>query len=100
MKSAPVISTCRQGIDAVATVRALCGITRSREAAPGTIRGDLAMSVQLNVVYDSDTPDAAKAAPAASSVSQSAEAAKAASARNSRSMAVIALAHVRTLCER
>jgi nucleoside-diphosphate kinase len=60
MKSSPVVATCWGGLEAVATVRALCGITKSREAAPGTIRGDLAMSVQANVVHASDSSVAAK----------------------------------------
>jgi len=43
----------------VNTVRMLCGITKAREAAPGTIRGDLAMSVQANLVHASDSLEAA-----------------------------------------
>jgi nucleoside-diphosphate kinase len=46
-------------LDAVDTVRRLCGVTKAREAAPGTIRGDWAMSVQANLVHASDSLDTA-----------------------------------------
>jgi nucleoside-diphosphate kinase len=59
MQSAPVIAICVEGLDSVETVRRLCGITKSREAAPGTIRGDLAMSVQSNLVHASDSIETA-----------------------------------------
>jgi nucleoside-diphosphate kinase len=54
-----VIAICLEGLDCVETVRRLCGITKAREAAPGTIRGDLAMSVQANLVHASDSLDTA-----------------------------------------
>lgn len=60
MQSTPVIALCLEGLDAVNTVRALCGITKAREAAPGTIRGDLAMSVQANLVHASDSLETAE----------------------------------------
>jgi nucleoside-diphosphate kinase len=60
MQSTPVIAICWEGLDCVETVRRLCGITKSREAAPGTIRGDLAMSVQANLVHASDSVETAK----------------------------------------
>ena len=41
-------------------MRRLCGITKAREAAPGTIRGDWAMSVQANLVHASDSPETAR----------------------------------------
>ena len=61
MSSTPVIACCWEGVDAVNTVRLLCGITKAREAAPGTIRGDLAMSIQANLVHASDTVETAQA---------------------------------------
>ena len=60
MKSSPVIALCVEGLDAVDTVRRLCGVTKAREAEMGTIRGDLAMSIQANVVHASDSLDNAK----------------------------------------
>jgi nucleoside-diphosphate kinase len=61
MTSGPTIAVCVRGTDAVATVRLLCGVTKAREAAPGTIRGDLAMSVQRNLVHASDSLATAEA---------------------------------------
>ena len=59
MKSSPVVAQCWEGKDAVEVVRILCGVTNAREANPGTIRGDLAMSVQSNLVHASDGLEAA-----------------------------------------
>lgn len=60
MRTTPVIACCWEGVDAVETVRLLCGVTKARTAAPGTIRGDLAMSIQANLVHASDSLDTAK----------------------------------------
>ena len=60
MRSTPVVACCWEGVDCVNTVRAMCGITKAREAAPGTIRGDLAMSVQANLVHASDSLETAE----------------------------------------
>jgi nucleoside-diphosphate kinase len=59
MQLTPVIAICLEGLDCVDTVRSLCGITKSREAAPGTIRGDWAMSIQANLVHASDSIETA-----------------------------------------
>ena len=59
MQLTPVIAICLEGLDCVDTARALCGITKSREAAPGTIRGDWAMSIQANLVHASDSIETA-----------------------------------------
>ena len=59
MRSTPVVAMCWEGIEAVETVRLLSGITKARAAAPGTIRGDLAMSVACNVIHASDSYDTA-----------------------------------------
>lgn len=61
MKSAPVVACVWQGKDAVEVVRQLCGVTNSRKAAPGTIRGDFSMSMQANLIHASDSPETAKA---------------------------------------
>lgn len=42
-----------------AVVRALMGATNPKEAAPGTIRGDLAVELTENLVHGSDSPEAA-----------------------------------------
>ena len=55
MKSAPVIVMAVSGAGAVAAIRTIVGPTKSFEAPAGTIRGDLAMSMQSNVVHASDS---------------------------------------------
>ena len=60
MKSGPILATCWEGVDCVKTVRLICGVTNAREAAPGTIRGDWAMSVMCNLVHCSDSIDNAQ----------------------------------------
>lgn len=60
MQLTPVVVCCWEGVDSVNTVRQLCGVTKAREAEPGTVRGDLAMSVQSNLVHASDSPETAK----------------------------------------
>ena len=59
MQSTPVIALCLEGLDSVETVLGMCGITKARAAAPGTIRGDWAMSMQANLIHRSDTKEAA-----------------------------------------
>jgi nucleoside-diphosphate kinase len=60
MQMTPVIAICLEGLDCVETVRRLCGITKSREATAGTIRGDWAMSIQANLVHASDSVETAQ----------------------------------------
>ncbi len=55
MKSAPVIVIALAGSGAVAAIRTIVGPTKAFEAPAGTIRGDLAMSMQSNVVHASDS---------------------------------------------
>jgi nucleoside-diphosphate kinase len=55
MKSAPVIVMALSGAGAVAAIRTIVGPTKSFEAPGGTIRGDLAMTIQSNVVHASDS---------------------------------------------
>lgn len=54
--SAPVIAMVWEGPGAVALVRSVMGATDPRSSAPGTIRGDLAVSIGANVVHGSDSP--------------------------------------------
>lgn len=60
MQQTPVIALCLEGLECVETVRSLCGITKARAAAPGTIRGDWAMSIQANLVHASDSIETAE----------------------------------------
>ena len=57
MTVTPVIVMVLKGKDAVAVVRSMTGATNSRNAAPGTIRGDFGMSGQENIVHASDSPE-------------------------------------------
>jgi len=60
MMAAPVILCCWEGIDAVEVVREMTGATNGRHAAPGTVRGDLCMSHQENIIHASDSLETAK----------------------------------------
>jgi len=59
MTSGPVIAQVLEGENAVARNREIMGATDPRKAAPGTIRADLAQSIQANVVHGSDAVDTA-----------------------------------------
>ncbi len=54
MTSAPSLMLVIEGKNVVAAVRAMAGTTDAAEAAPGTIRGDFALSIQQNVVHVSE----------------------------------------------
>ena len=60
MKSYPVVAMLWEGLDSVATIRTMIGITKAREANPGTIRGDFAMSQQYNLIHASENAVAAE----------------------------------------
>ncbi|MFC1632872.1 nucleoside-diphosphate kinase [Patescibacteria group bacterium] len=60
IQSAPIVAVCIEGIEAVKVVRALAGDTSGRKADIGTIRGDLCMSVQTNIVHSSGNPEEAE----------------------------------------
>lgn len=60
MKSYPVVAMLLEGKDVVATIRKMIGITKARDAEPGTIRGDFAMSQQYNLVHASESVEAAQ----------------------------------------
>jgi nucleoside-diphosphate kinase len=53
--SAPVVAMVWEGPGAVALVRAMMGATDPPASAPGTIRGDLAVTIGQNVVHGSDS---------------------------------------------
>ena len=55
MMVTPVVAICVAGLDTVETVRQMVGVTNSRRALPGTIRGDFSMSGEQNVVHASDS---------------------------------------------
>ena len=57
--SAPVVAMVWEGPGAVAMVRAIMGATNPANAAPGTIRGDLAVSIGMNIIHGSDSVERA-----------------------------------------
>jgi nucleoside-diphosphate kinase len=59
--SGPTLALVLEGREAVAVVRNLIGATDGAKAAPGTIRGDFALSVQNNLIHGSDSPENAAA---------------------------------------
>jgi nucleoside-diphosphate kinase len=60
MQSSPVVAMLWEGLDCINAVRILTGTTLAREAEAGSIRGDLGMSQQLNLIHASDSPENAK----------------------------------------
>jgi nucleoside-diphosphate kinase len=58
--SGPIVAMVIEGEEAVKIMRKLIGATNAKEAEPGTIRGDLAMSNQKNAVHASDSAENAK----------------------------------------
>lgn len=57
--SCPIIAMVVEGKGAVDTVRRTMGATDPAKADPGTIRGDLAMDIQPNLVHGSDSLESA-----------------------------------------
>jgi nucleoside-diphosphate kinase len=55
----PLVAMVVEGPEAWKVVRTLVGATNPREAAPGTIRGDLAVELTENLVHASDGPESA-----------------------------------------
>jgi nucleoside-diphosphate kinase len=60
MSSGPVMIQVLEGENAVAKHRELMGATDPKKADKGTIRADLAASIEENVVHGSDSADNAK----------------------------------------
>jgi len=56
----PVVAMRVRGEGAIKVMRSLMGATNPAEAAPGTIRGDLAVSMPDNLVHGSDSPESAQ----------------------------------------
>lgn len=60
IQASPVVAMLWEGLECVDAVRKITGITKARAAEAGSIRGDLAMSHQLNLIHASDTPENAQ----------------------------------------
>ena len=59
MTSGPVVVQVLEGDNAIAKNREIMGATDPRKADKGTIRGDLAESIERNVAHGSDAPETA-----------------------------------------
>ena len=58
--SGPIVAMVLQGLQAISVAREINGATDPKEAAPGSIRGDMAISKQSNLVHASDSSNSAK----------------------------------------
>ena len=58
--SAPTLALTLEGESAISVVRTTMGATNPTDAAPGTIRGDLALAMPDNLVHGSDSPESAE----------------------------------------
>lgn len=59
--SSALVALALEGPKAISVVRSMVGATRPAEAAPGTIRGDLALETAQNLIHASDGPETAAA---------------------------------------
>lgn len=57
--SGPVFAMVWEGENVISTARLLVGATNPTESAPGTIRGDYAVTVGKNIIHGSDSPESA-----------------------------------------
>jgi nucleoside-diphosphate kinase len=57
--SGPLVALALEGPNAIVLVRSMVGATRPHDAAPGSIRGDLAVETAQNLVHASDGPETA-----------------------------------------
>ena len=58
--SGPTLALVLEGESAIEVVRTTMGATNPTTAAPGTIRGDLALAMPDNLVHGSDSPESAQ----------------------------------------
>jgi len=58
--SGPTLALALEGEGAIATVRRTMGATNPADSEPGSIRGDLALSMPDNLVHGSDSPESAQ----------------------------------------
>lgn len=60
LTSGSIVAIAVHGTNAVKAIRAMMGATNPIEAAPGTIRGDFALSIDDNLTHSSSDPEAAE----------------------------------------
>jgi nucleoside-diphosphate kinase len=59
LSEGPIVVMVLEGESAISVVREAMGATNPKDAAPGTIRADLAESIERNIVHGSDSPESA-----------------------------------------
>ena len=59
--SGPIVAMAVSGTNATKAIRAMMGATNPIDATPGTVRGDLALTIDDNLVHSSSDPEAAAA---------------------------------------
>jgi nucleoside-diphosphate kinase len=57
--SGPLVAMVLVGPNAVSNVRAMMGATDPAKSAPGTIRGDFGLTIGMNLIHGSDSPERA-----------------------------------------
>ena len=57
ISSGPVVAMIWEGENVVTLSRKLMGATKPEDAAPGTIRGDFANTIEQNLIHGSDSPE-------------------------------------------
>ncbi|MEN6463168.1 MAG: nucleoside-diphosphate kinase [Syntrophomonas sp.] len=58
--SGPVLAMVWEGENVISAMRTMMGKTNPQEAAPGTIRGDMAITMSENIIHGSDSPASAE----------------------------------------
>ncbi|MCM3358806.1 MULTISPECIES: nucleoside-diphosphate kinase [unclassified Psychrobacillus] len=58
--SGPVFAMVWEGENVISTARLMMGATNPKESAPGTIRGDFAVTVGKNIIHGSDSSESAE----------------------------------------
>ncbi|MFO1444608.1 nucleoside-diphosphate kinase [Bacillus sp. Bva_UNVM-123] len=58
--SGPIFAMVWEGENVIATARQMMGSTNPKDAAPGTVRGDFAVTVGKNIIHGSDSPASAE----------------------------------------
>ncbi len=59
LTSGPIVAIAVQGDNAVKAIRTMMGATNPLDATPGTVRGDLALTIEDNLTHSSSDPEAA-----------------------------------------
>jgi nucleoside-diphosphate kinase len=58
--SSPLVAMVVEGENAVDLVRTTMGATNPKDSAPGTVRGDFALTIGMNLIHGSDSLESAE----------------------------------------